>query len=412
MAKILQINITCGVGSTGKISQALYEATIENGWEARFAYSAFQPTIKEAFRIENISQNYSRRAKNKLLGVHHHYSVPGTKRLINYIKKEKPDLIHLHNIQQNSTNYRILLEYIKNSNIPVVYTLHDCWSFTGGCYHFTSSKCDGYKYDCKVCPQNRRLDDVSMDSCSQYLIKKDLIGGNDNLRIVCVSNWLREVASFSYMGNMHYRPITIYNGVDTQKFYPRTTFKEVRERYGIGNEFIILGVASYWNESKGLLWFRELADKLKFDFRICLIGNCSLSEMKTDERFIFIPKTENEEVLAELYSTADVFINASYEETFGLTTVEAMACGTPVIVFNSTACPELVDAMTGIVCDCNLESLLSAVTIIKEKGKDTYSKACIEKVRNNFTNEIMVQQYMGIYRDCLLQQKRIISRSL
>ena len=399
--KIMQINITCGVGSTGYISEALYYATLEKGYDADFAYSAFKPAIKTAFRIETKIQNYIRRAQNKYFGKKQKHSSAGTKRLIKYIKKHKPDLIHVHNVQQNSVNYQLFFEYLKNSNIPVVFTLHDCWSFTGGCYYFTKKNCNLYQSGCEKCLNKNSLDDLTITSTKALSIKKELIGGNNNLYPVCVSNWLCEVAKKSYMGNMQHLPRTIYNGIDTKTFYPRKVDR--LKKYGIEDgTFVVLGVASFWDERKGLSLFTKLINKIEFPIKIILIGGNLESIMHlNDSRFMCIDRTENRNELTEIYSMADVFINTSLEETFGLTTAEALACGTPAIVFNSTACPEIVDEKTGIVVSYDIDALVDAVCKIKEKGKACYSKKCRERVVNLFTKERMVSDYLELYEDVL-----------
>ncbi len=404
MPKIMQINITCGIGSTGRLSQMLYETSIKNGYEARFAYSAFEPKIANAFPIENKFQNYLRRGLNKFFGSKHLHSKPGTRRLIRYIKKESPDLIHLHNIQQNSTDYRLLFEFLKHSNIPVVYTLHDCWSFTGGCYHFTAAGCTKYRDGCVNCPKNHKLDDVTLDSSSQYNAKSELISKNDNIRIICVSNWLRNVAETSYMGKMYHPPQTIHNGIDCSVFFPHNPAK-FREKYNLKDTFLILGVSSYWTEEKGIRIFSDLADRLQAPYKICLVGTCDSKLLDDDDRFILIKRTDNIEQLSEIYSAADVFVNASIEETFGLTTAEALACGTPAIVFNSTACPEVVDSKSGIVCEIGVEPLARAVDEIRIRGKSTYSSACVERIRNNFTKEIMLNKYFELYYKLICEQR-------
>lgn len=396
--KIMQINITCGRGSTGKLAQSLYEASILEGYEARFAYSAYTPTLKEAFSIESKLQNYLRRGLNRYLGRKQKHSTPGTKRLIRYIKREKPDLIHLHNVQQNSVNYHLLFKFLKESGIPVVYTLHDCFAFTGGCFHFTEIGCNGYQTGCESCPIPKKLDDLSCSAAKGYESKRKLMGGNDNAYPVCVSHWLRDCAAASYMGQMKHPPITIYNGINTDLFSPKEG--NARADFGIPEDaFVILSVASFWTEGKGLSMLLELSEKLP-PKTVLVLGGEGLQQVKKPNVICF-NRTESQEQLASLYSTADVFINASIEETFGLTTAEAMACGTPAIVFNSTACPEIVDEHTGIVAEHTAEGLLEAVLQIREKGKDAYRDACVKRVKEHFDEKRMVKEYLALYRSIL-----------
>ena len=399
--KIMQINITCGRGSTGKLSQALYEASILEGFEARFAYSAYTPTLKEAFSIETKLQNYLRRGLNRYIGRKQTHSTPGTKRLIRYIKREKPDLIHLHNVQQNSVNYHLLFRFLKESEIPVVYTIHDCFPFTGGCFHFTEIGCDGYQTGCEKCPLAEHPDDVFQSAEKAYKSKKRFLGGNDNVHPVCVSHWLRNCAAESYMGQMKHKPVTIYNGINTELFSPKA--EDARAAFGIPEDaFVILSVASFWNEGKGLSLLLELAQNLP-EHMVLVLGGQGLEQVKSPNVICF-NRTESQEQLASLYSTADVFINASIEETFGLTTAEAMACGTPAIVFDSTACPEIVDEHTGIVAEHSVQGLLQAVLQIRQKGKAAYGASCVKRVKENFDEKRMVQEYLALYRSILNEQ--------
>lgn len=398
MQKIMQINITCGRGSTGKLAQALYEASLQEGYSADFAYSAYTPALPAAFPIENKLQNYLRRVLNRYFGRKQCHSNPGTRRLIRYIKQKKPDLIHLHNIQQNSVNYHKLLGFLKEVGIPVVYTLHDCWPITGGCFHFTMKACKQYQEGCTECSIKVHPDDITCKSRDAYESKRNLIGGNDRLYPICVSNWLRDCARASYMGSMTYLPETIYNGINTELFCPKDSNN--RETFGIPKDaFVVLGVASFWNEGKGLSLFLELGERLPENAVIVLVGQGVENIQK--ENVICIARTENQEQLAMLYSTADVFVNGSIEETFGMTTAEALACGTPAVVFDSTACPEIVDADTGIVIQKNINDLISAIDTIRQRGKASYSSYCVDRVRTYFSESQMTQNYLALYRRIL-----------
>ena len=399
--KVMQINITCGVGSTGRLSEMLYYATIKKGWKARFAYSMYHPTIKAAFSIENKIENGCRRLLNKVFGKKQKHSNIGTRKLIRYIKSEKPDIIHLHNIQHNFVNYYKLFQFLKEINTPVVYTLHDCWPFTGGCYHFSKIGCNKYEESCSNCPKKRAFDDVTISPNKSHNIKETFIGGNDNMYPVCVSKWLCSVATKSYMGKMKHLPQVVYNGIDTQTFMPKQVNR--LEKVGVDEKtFVILGVASFWNDDKGLLIFKELANKLDFPVKIILIGGGleNLQNLNL-EKIICVSRTESVEELAEYYSLADVFINTSIEETFGLTTAEALACGTPAIVFNFTACPEVIDEDTGVCVPHQMEALIEGIEQIREKGKAYYTEHCRERVLKLFSKEKMVDEYLKLYEDLL-----------
>lgn len=399
--KIMQINVTCGNGSTGKLALALYEASVSEGYEGAFAYGEMKPALANAFRIETMVQNAIRRGKNRFFGRMQRHSFPGTKRLLRYIKREKPDLIHLHNIHHNILHYGELFAFLKKEKIPTVFTLHDCWGFTGWCYHFVSRDCQGYKTGCQNCQRANARDDVKALPQEAYKSKKRFLGGNDNVHPVCVSHWLRDRAAESYMGQMKHEPVTIYNGINTELFSPKA--EDARAAFGIPEDaFVILSVASFWNEGKGLSLLLELAQNLPENM-VLVLGGQGLEQVKSPNVICF-NRTESQEQLASLYSTADVFINASIEETFGLTTAEAMACGTPAIVFDSTACPEIVDEHTGIVAEHSVQGLLQAVLQIRQKGKAAYGASCVKRVKENFDEKRMVQEYLALYRSILNEQ--------
>lgn len=399
MKKIMQINITCGKGSTGRLSLALYNATLHAGYDAKFAYSAYTPSLETAFNIETKLQNYLRRGLNKYLGRRIRHSRPGTKRLIRYIEQEKPDLIHLHNVQQNSIDYPLFFEYLKKTQIPIVYTLHDCWAFTGGCYHFTAKNCSQYQTGCKNCFPLSDRDDMSINPMDAYAIKANWIGGNDNIYPVTVSNWLCECATSSYMGKMKHLPRLIYNGIDTNVFYPRDR-KTIRNKLDIEyGQVMVLGVASFWEDGKGMKLFLKLRECLGEAVKIVLIGSDSDKVKQKNADIIAVPQIESADELAEYYSAADIFVNASIEETFGLTTAEALACGTPAIVFNSTACPEVVDQKTGIVVEkFAAESVAEAIRTICLNNKEKYSDNCVNRVKQLFSEVNMVGEYIKLYQ--------------
>ena len=401
MKKIIQINVTCGRGSTGKLAQALHDASVQEGFAAGFAYGDFTPTIPTAFSIETNLQRKLRKAQNRFFGRKQKHSDPGTKRLLRYLETEKPDLVHLHNIHHNILHYGKLLAYLKEQEIPVVFTLHDCWAFTGGCYHFTKYQCSEYKTGCKDCPLPHQRDDVSYTMEQGYHTRQELMEQNPRLYPVCVSHWLRDRARESYMGRMTHIPETIYNGINTQLFCPQES--DIRKTYGIpADAFVVLGVASFWTEDKGLSLLLELAQNLPENSVLVLVGQGN--ENLNKENVIFIPRTENQQQLAQLYTTADVYINGSVEETFGMTTAEALACGTPAIVFDSTACPEVVDEHTGFVVERDLTAVCAAVQTVKERGKQAYSQACVERVKTCFEETRMVQEYLNLYRRILDEQ--------
>ncbi|MHB8131521.1 MAG: glycosyltransferase [Mobilitalea sp.] len=399
--KILQINITCQYGSSGRIVVEIHNFLLEMGFHSVIAYSAFRSNIKESFKIENTLENYLRRVLNRYFGKKYAHSILGTLRMIWKIKRLQPDLIHLHNIQQNSVHFPMLFKFLKKYGVPIVYTLHDCWAFTGGCYHFTELRCNGYQTGCMECKLDKNQRDLSNKSTSRiWEEKNNALHGIERLQIICVSNWLKSCAEQSYMRDLPLQ--VIYNGIDTYIFKPVKS--EKRAELGISvNEFMILGIANQWDNKKGLNTFSRLAELLDRPYRIVLVG---ITAYNCPPNIIAVPRTDSIQELVELYSCADVLVNASKEETFGLVTAEAMACGTPVIAYNSTACGEVIRDDTGIILNSfNMEDLHIAIEDIRKTGKLNYSEKCINNIRKEFSKEEMLKQYLNIYEQMLRAEK-------
>lgn len=401
--RILQINITCQFGSTGRKVEEIHNCLKEKGYQSYIAYSAYHSNLKEAFRIENTFEHYLRRGLNHYLGRKYEHSALGTRRLIRKIKRLRPDLIHLHNIQQNSVHFPLLLIFLKKYGAPVVYTLHDCWTFTGGCYHFTELGCDGYQRGCyeKQCKLPKNQKDICNKTTEQvYEEKRKVIAELPDLRVICVSNWLKSCAEQSFIKDIRLQ--VIYNGIDTDIYKPVISNK--RKELGVSeDEFLILGVANNWR-NKGLETFVELSKLLNPPYRIVLVGAAGL---ECPGNIITVPRMDNALELVKIYSCADVYVNASKEETFGLTAAEAMACGTPVIAYQSTACGEVVDQETGIILKSfQMEELLIALENIRNNGKIKYFHKCIKRIKSVFSKEEMLRSYLTVYEQMLGNVKK------
>ena len=398
MKKIMYINVTCGIGSTGNLSLELYNGAKGYGYESIFCYSCNEPKISDAFKIETKFQNITRRGFNKYFGRKQKHSTYGTKRLIKFIEKENPDIIHLHNIHLNILSYPLFFEYIKKKNIPIVFTLHDCWSFTGGCYYFTKLNCREYKNDCRNCKLTEKQDDYILTSYEAYEIKKSLIGGNNKIYIRCVSEWLSSCAKESYMRNMDVS--TIYNGIDTNIFHPKNS--DLKTKLGLDGIRIILGVANIWENRKGLDIFIKLSEIISDEYSIVLVGLTTNQINDLPINIKGLNPVNHIDELVELYSFADVYFNASKEETFGLTTIEALSCGTPAIVYNSTALPETITEDVGIVLKSdNIGELAEAIEYLCDKGKDYYEDKCVAYCKEKFDVNIMVDSYFKLYESIL-----------
>lgn len=398
--KLFQINVVANSGSTGRIAEGIAETMISEDWTCYTAYGRWaNPSKSILFRIGNRCEIYYHFLLSRVLGKHGLGSVRATRVLINKIKDVNPDIIHLHNIHGYYLNYPLLFEFLSTIEIPVVWTLHDCWAFTGHCVHYTDIKCYKWMFGCFNCPNlcdyPQSLFDYSKES---YNLKKEYFTAKENVAIVAVSHWLGNEVKRSYLSK--YPIKVIQNGIDTSVFSPIVS--DAREKYGIGHRFLILGVATCWDKRKGLFDFVKLSKFLGEDEVILLVGLSKKQILSLPSNIIGIQKTENILKLVELYSSADLFINFSVEETFGMTTVESMACGTPVLVYDSTACPEVVTKDTGfVIAPHDITTAYEIIKSLKKQGKQAFREACVSYVQKHFRQEDKYQEYANLYDEIL-----------
>lgn len=295
----------------------------------------------------------------------------------------------------------VLFLYLKKVNIPVIWTFHDCWPITGHCSHFTFVGCEKWKTQCYNCPQKTGYPASYLIDRSKknFILKKELFNSLFNLTLVPVSQWLSGILKESFLQN--YPIKVINNGVNTEVFRP-SEVSDFRNKHGLIDKSILIGVASVWTLKKGLNDFIELSKLLDSGYKIVLVGLTKKQIEQLPENILGIERTENVEELADIYSSADIVLNLSYEETFGLTTVEGFACGTPGIVYNATASPELIDVSTGIVVEQgNINKLTEAIYSIKKKGKEYYSEACVNRAYRLYKKEDRYREYIDLYEELI-----------
>ena len=373
---------------------------MNHGWDSYIAYGrCANPSQSHLIRIGSTFNTYEHFAENRFLDNEGLASRCATYKFVREVEDIKPDLIHLHNIHDHYLNYPILFDYLAKSGVPVVWTQHDCWAFTGGCKYYELLGCAQWKQECLICPQNRAflLDRTKM----QYNLKKEKINQVKNLTLVPVSAWLENELRASFL--KHYDIVPIFNGVDINLFNS-IDGSLVREKYGFGSKKILLGVANIWEERKGLSDYIQLAKLLNDDYRIVLLG-LSNSQIKClPTNIIGIKRTEDILEMVQLYSTADIVLNLSYEETFGLTTVEGMACGTPGIVYDLTASPELISPSTGIVVKGgDIKAVKDAIYRISDNPKSYYSINCRKKVMDLYDKDKCFEKYITLYGNLLIK---------
>ena len=368
--KVLLINSVCGIKSTGRICTDLAQILEKSGHECKVAYGREQVpenVEKFGFKFTDDTSVKLDALKTRLTDNAGFNSKKATARLIKWIKEYAPDIIHLHNIHGYYINISMLFKFLKEYSKPVVWTLHDCWAFTGHCAHFSLAGCDRWKTGCFNCIQKSAYpSSLFLDmSVRNFKAKKELFTSLENLTIVTPSKWLADTAKQSFLGK--YNIIPIPNGVDLELF--KKSESNFRKDHGLEGKKIILGAATAWTESKGIYEFSRLAEIVPEGYKVVLVGvNKEQWQQKLSSKLLLIEKTNSIQQMAEIYSASDVFINASREETMGLTTVEAMACGTPAIASPYTAVPEVIQTCGGIVTDdISAKGLLDAVNLMFSK---------------------------------------------
>jgi len=406
MKTLLQINTVVNFGSTGRIINELGQTAIQNGWNSYLAYGRKdqvpQPNLIKIGSDWDVNLHG---LQTRLFDQHGLGSRNATNKFIKHIDQIKPTIIHLHNLHGYYINIEILFNYLELKNIPVVWTFHDCWPMTGHCVYFDVVGCEKWKSVCYHCPQTREYPaSLCWDrSLQNFHLKKELFSSLKNLTIVPVSRWLENIVKQSYFSEFPIQVIS--NGIDMDVFSPLQN-SNILHKYRLENKFIILGIASIWSTHKGLNDFTELSKKLKSDEQIILVGLTEFQLKTLPTNIIGISRTENVQELVALYSVADVFINPSVEEIFGLTTVEALACGTPTIVFNATASPELIKPEIGfVVGKGDISGLIEAIKTIKVKGKNYYSLACRDHIKKLYDKNDRHIDYLNLYESILSKQK-------
>lgn len=340
MSRILFINSVCN-GSTGTICKNLYKAAEEAGHKCCIAYGRGDaPEGFNTIKIGNKLDIYLHVLKARMFDASGFGSKHATKNFIKKIEEFKPDVIHLHNIHGYYVNVEILFEYLKSHReIKKIWTLHDCWAFTGHCAHYLNIGCYSWYNGCSKCSISSSYPKSFFDrSKKNFFRKKRLFTSVDNLKIISVSDWLTSQIEKSFLNV--YKIITIKNGIDIEVF--RQVDSTVLSNEKFNEKKIILGVANVWNDSKGLDDFIQLSRKIKDDYIIILIGRINKRNIEKYDNIYSISSIENPNELVKWYTRAYVFFNPTKGETFGLTNYEAQACGTPVVTYNAGGTKETI----------------------------------------------------------------------
>lgn len=409
--RVLQVNSVCGVGSTGRIATGIQRLLHAEGHECLIAYGrGVAPSGCDSYRVGGVASVALHGALSRLSDRQGFYSTAATKRLVERIREYEPDVIHLHNLHGYYLNVEFFFQYLSQSEIPVVWTLHDAWSFTGHCAYFDYVSCGRWRDGCFQCPQKRAYPkSILLDSSrSNWLRKKNAFSGLASCTIVTPSSWLSDLVSESFISS-HNRDV-IRNGIDTSMFRP--TPSDFRKRHGLGDSCVLLGVASPWSDRKGLSDMLELAALVRRrqsegrssrGYRIVLVGLSPSQLRALPEDVVGLPRTGSASELAEIYTAADFFVNSTHEDNYPTVNLEAMACGTPVITYDTGGSGEcLVDERFGRVVSSNTpEGILE---VVESCGLSRFEVD--HSVAGVVSAESQLVRYLTLYNDVIAGSSR------
>lgn len=402
---ILQINSVLNTGSTGRIAEEIGMVLLEYGFGSYIAYGRTARKSKsEVVRIGSDLDFKWHGIETRLFDRHGLASRKATRAFINEIKRINPDIIHLHNIHGYYLNYQLLFDYLAKADIPIVWTLHDCWTVTGHCSHFESINCEKWRTGCFKCPQKREYPSSLLfdNSTKNWKLKREYFNKVRDLTIVPVSDWLSDLLKHSYLSDKKIH--RIYNGIDLNIFQEKDKHI-LTEKYKLENKHVLLGVTGVWGKKKGLFDFQKLDEFIDHDkYQIIMVGLTPKQIESLPKSIIGISRTESVQELAEFYSLADLFLNLTYEDTFPTTNLEALGCGTPVLTYRTGGSIEAITPETGFIVEKgNIEAVLDAISVVTKNGKDYYSLACRKRAEENYNKEDRYQEYIDLYRELLNQ---------
>ncbi len=401
--RLLQINpVVRENTSTGKIMRELGELAQAAGWESYIAYSQARdgvpPHSSQLVPVGNRLDLLVHWLATRLFDAHGLASKRATRQLIRRIREIDPDVVHIHNVHGYFLNYPLLLSYLAERGKPVVWTVHDCWLFTGHCYHYVAAGCDRWQSGCYDCPQKRAFPTSWLLDRSRrnYAAKQKALTGLPDLTLVTVSDWMRREVAKSFLKDVPCR--VIHNGIDLDTFQPMPD-PQVQERFGIPATHYVLAVASIWLPEKGIADLVRLAGLLAPDEGLVLVGRIGEEQKSTFPAGVtFIPRTENAAALAALYSGALALVNPTWQDNYPTVNLEAIACGTPVITYRTGGSVESVTPQTGFVVEQGcVDGMADCIRTIRAQGKDHYAEACRAYALQHFDKKQRFQDYIRLY---------------
>lgn len=405
--KIVQINMVPN-GSTGKIMLQVAETARSHGHQAR-TYSTdpfhvskriYRTDAPEHYIWGSWKENLIHYVLGSTLGANGRFSRRGTKQLLKELDQFAPDIIHLHNLHSFCINLPMLFRYIKRKDIQVVWTLHDCWPFTGKCAYFSAARCDKWLTGCHHCPQLGIYPKSRVDTTKKmYKLKEKWFTGISKMTLVTPSQWLADLVKQSFLKEYPVRVIN--NGIDLSVFKP--VCGVFRAKYHCENKFVLLGVADYWGSRKGLDVFVDLAKRLDDRYQIVLVGTNDNVDKQLPDNIISIHRTDNQQALAEIYAAADLFVNPTREDNYPTVNMEAIACGTPVVTFKTGGSPEMLDENCGSVVACDDADALE-MEIKRISAEKPYTQTMCTDRAKSFAMSDRFQEYCDLYDEVMARQ--------
>lgn len=395
--KVLQINATYGIGSTGLIMKDIGTVLASSGHEAYFAYQSAAEDVKNGFVVGNMLDHKAHALFCRLFGKQGYYSSGATRKLIRYVDKIKPDVVHLHNLHSNFIHLNKFLNYLSEKDIPTVITMHDCWYFTGKCFHYIDVGCDKFTSGCGNCPKKKVAPaSLIFDNTDKVICDRDrYLHAIPRIKLVGCSEWICREAKKGIMKDLCI--VMIRNGVDAKVFKKRNKNEE-KKRLGLDGKFVIMGMANKWLLPSNAEFFKKIKESLSENDRILLVGcnDDTLRKLQGEDKILSVGFIHDRENLAKYYCAADVFVNVTHADTLPTVNMESICCGTPVITYDSCGSPELVlDGCGYVVQEGDTDTLLEKIKLIKNKKFDDVA----EIGRANFDKNKCYLDYVGLYKD-------------
>ena len=397
--KILQINATCEHGSTGLVVKDIGNALEKAGDEVFYAYQLARNPIKNGYRVGNLLDWKVHALFSRLFGKQAYFSKSSTKKLLKWMDSLQPDIVHLHNLHSNYINLNMVLEYLAKMKIPTVITLHDCWYFTGKCFHYVDIGCDGFKYGCKNCSDKNGapVSWLFNTAASVYKDRVKYLFEIENLKIVGCSQWITDEAKKGFLKDFDVSRIR--NGVNTEIFTQQNK-EQIKEKHNLTGKYVILGIAEKWMVPSNKNLISRIVKGLDDNSVFIMLGCTDVQKeylRSFGDKMITHSFVEHRHTMAEYYCMADVFVNASHADTLPTVSMESICCGTPVITYNNSGCPELVLDGCGIVVDdYNEDEFIKAIETVKATKYD-----CSKIGAENFDKNKLVQNYIDLYREMI-----------